>query len=274
MHPLATVTVKQGVVPLDVDVARFGQSTPSGDRRFGVLTVSVGDSVETPQSVEDFFAPGEFLELTDDEKLSRPSFELMNAGISVGSDDVSFTSVADDWLEVPSVEFETLIFDRATDSTRPSNPGAPYQLTPELVFVQSRFGAAARSALRRSGEAKYRTTAAKYRVVEEGWSVVATDDLSVKTLPGAPRDAAVALRRGREALQTMSRAAPGGAGRPGTSSGCQSWPGRRSRGGGFAMAISVRKLHVPPLGAAGDGRADRDPRQPGCSPGRRVSRYR
>ena len=36
LHPLGTLTVTQGVVPLDVEIARFGSSTPAGARRFAI----------------------------------------------------------------------------------------------------------------------------------------------------------------------------------------------------------------------------------------------
>lgn len=204
VHPLATLTVKQNVVPLDLDVSRFGQTTPSGARRFSIDVVTVGGHDETPQPVKDFFAPAQFLDLTDDQKLSRPSFEQMNAGVTFSSDEVSFTDLADDWLEVPSIELETLIFDRASNTMRPSNPTERYQLTPKHVHAQSRFGAVGASDLRRSGEAKYRTTADKYRVVKERWSVVATDDLSVKNTAASyseARQSPAAHKRGMAILR-------------------------------------------------------------------------
>jgi hypothetical protein len=38
--------------------------------------------------------------------------------------------------------------------------------------------------LRHTGAAKYRTTAGKHQVAKKGWSIVATDDLMVKAVPG------------------------------------------------------------------------------------------
>ena len=47
LHPLGTLTVTQGVVPLDVEIARFGSSTPAGARRFAITSVSVGGAGQT-----------------------------------------------------------------------------------------------------------------------------------------------------------------------------------------------------------------------------------
>ena len=82
LHPLGTLTVKQSVVPLNLDISRFGQAAPAGARRFTISSVSLGGQSQTTRAVKDFFAPAQFFEMSDDEKLSRPSFEPMAAGVS------------------------------------------------------------------------------------------------------------------------------------------------------------------------------------------------
>ena len=63
-------------------------------------------------------------------------------------------------------------------------PENEYQLSPLLLGKQARFGAAANSALRHTGTAKYRTTAGKHQIAKKGWSIVSTDDLKVQAVPG------------------------------------------------------------------------------------------
>ena len=82
LHPLGTLTVKQGIVPLDLDISRFGQAAPAGARRFTISSVSLGGQSPRTESVKEFFAPAQFFEMSDDEKLSRPSFEAMAAGMT------------------------------------------------------------------------------------------------------------------------------------------------------------------------------------------------
>ena len=187
LHPLGTLTVKQGVAPLNMDISRFGQAAPAGPRRFTITGANLGGQDQTSLPVRDFFAPAQFIELTDDQKLSRPSFETMDAGISFGSDALSFTSDTTDWLEVKTIEFETWILDSETGEARrseaekpqPQQPPLFYQLSRTLLLQQARFGAAGSSQLRRSGKAKYRaTTIGKYQVTKEGWSIVSADDLT------------------------------------------------------------------------------------------------
>ena len=204
LHPLGTLTVKQGVVPLNMDISRFGQAAPAGARRFTINSVSLGGQSPTTEPVRDFFAPAQFFEMSDDEKLSIPSFQPMDAGVRIGSDVFVFS--ADDCLEVKGIEFETIIVDKEKNESRPGGSKDLYKLTPELLSKQALFGAAGNCDVRRTGRAKYRTTMDKYKVVKEGWSIVATDDLSVQPVPGIedgkPRiysEAAQALRKLKQA---------------------------------------------------------------------------
>ena len=87
MHPLSTLTVKQGVVPLNVPISRFGNARPvGGPQEFRIQQIVVGSaSITAPDVVRDHFAPAQFRDLSDDDKLSSPSFQLPPAGVSVGS---------------------------------------------------------------------------------------------------------------------------------------------------------------------------------------------
>src|SRR5215510_1120476 len=88
-HPRAELVVRQRVVPLNVTIARFGNAPVSGENRFTLTAVRAdGGSGELPLAatlLQDAFALAQFLELDDEEKLSRPSFEAQDAGLRLGS---------------------------------------------------------------------------------------------------------------------------------------------------------------------------------------------
>ncbi|HKV34591.1 MAG TPA: hypothetical protein VJP89_09725, partial [Pyrinomonadaceae bacterium] len=91
---------------------------------------------------------------------------------------------------------------------KPAQPKVFYQLSHDLLVKQAQFGAAGGSALRRSGSAKYRiSTVGKYQISKEGWSIVATDDLSTVRQPTNYSDAEQALeelkRTTRERFQIL-----------------------------------------------------------------------
>jgi len=212
LHPLSTITVKQSVVPLNLDIARFGQTTPAGARRFTISSVTLGsETISSPPPVRDFFAPAQFFELSDDEKLSRPSFEALPAGVSFGADAFTFSANPDDWLEVAALTFDTIMVNSQPNAPRPSSPAGTYTLRPELLSKQARFGAAGTSDLRRLGTAKYRTARLGYQVVKEGWSIIDTSTLAVQAAPGLEAGKPAAYSEAAEALerlqqQTLARA--------------------------------------------------------------------
>jgi hypothetical protein len=85
VHPMGTLTVKETVVPLDLPIARYGNAVPSDGSEFSIQGVQINQQQETIQSIQDQFAPGQFLNLSDADKLSRPSFESYDAGVTIGS---------------------------------------------------------------------------------------------------------------------------------------------------------------------------------------------
>ena len=213
LHPLGTLKVKETVVPLNVDISRFGQAAPAGARRFTITSVSLGGDGQTIHPVRDFFAPAQFREMSDDQKLSQPSFELMDAGVTFLSDAITFTTDARDWLEAKAIEFETWILDKGTnvaesdDEANAQGVKLFYQLSPRLLDRQARFGAAGNSELRRTGKAKYRTTIAKHQITKEGWTIVDRENL---------REQSITVAAGRQAsyseavqeLRKLNEAAP------------------------------------------------------------------
>jgi len=208
LHPLGTLTVKQSIVPLNTDISKFGQTTPAGARRFTINSVSLGDQNQTAQPVSDFFAPAQFFELSDDEKLSRPSFEPMTAGISFGSDEIAFSANLDDLMEAEAIEFETIIVDKQKNEPGSRDPKNLYQLSPALLSKQSRFGAAGSSELRRTGKERYRTATVKYTLAKEGWSIITTADLKVQPIRGVDAGKPATYSEAVKELQTVKQENP------------------------------------------------------------------
>ncbi|MFN8648103.1 MAG: DUF6603 domain-containing protein [Gemmatimonadales bacterium] len=86
IDPSGRVVWKETVAPLDRTLSRFGNGAPPAPVKYTVDQVTVGAQPAAVTPIRDFFAAGQFEELSDQEKLSRPSFELMQGGIAVGSD--------------------------------------------------------------------------------------------------------------------------------------------------------------------------------------------
>jgi hypothetical protein len=208
LHPLGTLTVTQSVVPLNLEISRFGSAVPAGERRF-TLSVSVGAQSLTTRPVSDFFARAQFVEMSDDEKLSSPSFELLEAGVSLGADAYVIPEQPDDWLAVGTIDYDTILVGPEPDDPRRRAPPEPYALSPVRLGQQARFGAAGSSALRRTGRAKYRTTrGGKYKLVPAEWSIVAAADLSPQPAPGIAAGTPVTYAEAVQALRHLQQEDP------------------------------------------------------------------
>jgi hypothetical protein len=85
IHPMGLLDVRQHAVPLEKVITHVGPNpVPDGMRRVFLDVPQIdGMKAGALSEVTDLFSPGAFLELTEDEKLSRSSFEPMLAGARV-----------------------------------------------------------------------------------------------------------------------------------------------------------------------------------------------
>ena len=82
VHPHGALSAQQRRVPLGITIDRFNR-IPIAPQQWDVGNPTLG-GVPDPTSGElrEQFAPGAYLSMTDDEQLSRPSFESFGAGLS------------------------------------------------------------------------------------------------------------------------------------------------------------------------------------------------
>jgi hypothetical protein len=184
VHPLGNLSVRQQVLPLGIQLDRYGGGIPSGVRTFSIThTIIAGDEVDknSVSPVNEFFAPAEFIEMSDDEKISRPSFESMPAGITLQPGGLSFggdTPTTDNQAAISEMDFDEKIVG-ADGST--SNGKKPGLLSGAFALAAMSFGAAARSPLRTSGDGHFSAPAKNFRVSQPDFVVAGVDDL--KTAP-------------------------------------------------------------------------------------------
>jgi hypothetical protein len=200
---LAELAVKQSVVPLELQIAKFGDAKPADASIFTISGFSVnGNSVHFDR-VKDFFAPAQFLNLSDDEKLTAPSFEPMVAGVRAGDD--TFV-VTDDVIGDDAIEFETIILDKANNTKNKS--ANTFTIHPTLLINQIFFGAAGRSDVRLAGAAKYSPATGKNALVRKGWTVASTQDGSHQAAPGLEAGEIVSYSESFQALQKAKQENP------------------------------------------------------------------
>ncbi len=165
-------------MPLDETITKFAETKLAAPTKFAIDSVTIGGADAgnlTP--VSEPFPRAQFEEMTDQQKLSLPSFEPMHAGFTVASAAAKSGDVQSDTLEYITEYF---------DAPGALRPGEIYQLSSGMQRAMSYTSASAKAAIRADGLQKYaRGAFEKSNVVlsDETYLVVSADDLTAE--PGA-----------------------------------------------------------------------------------------
>jgi hypothetical protein len=186
VHPLGELGVRQQVLPLETELDLFAGGVPQGERRFTITKAFLGeDPVPGLRPTNEHFAAADFLELTDDEKLGRPSFEEMPAGVTLTPKALGFGGEAPGTANHAAdseIDFEEIVIDAHGNTVREDEPKG---LSDLLTLWGVGFGPAARSPLRTEGTARYATPSAGLKVGPERFAVVGVSDLAPVQVDGA-----------------------------------------------------------------------------------------
>jgi hypothetical protein len=163
------------VAPLDRKIARFGSARPSGASEFHITEPRVNGVPTDVAPLFEYFAPAQFFDMPDDQKLSAESFELMSAGVRFGVGAAAFGApIAAD------LGFEEIVVDSAVPPQPAGQQPKPAPLDAASLFVQVQWGAANQSAARAAGRAKYRGGSLGVSLVEPRFAITRND---TKTQP-------------------------------------------------------------------------------------------
>ena len=174
--PVGVSSFRQKVIPLNKMLERFGEFSITGPNRFDVAAVHVGDDTDTsPPLVKDFMAPGLSENLTDQEKVTRDSYELEVVGVEVGGTRAEFG---------PGVTKEVVYEQRIVETPWRSRVlGVLFALPRPALLAMSMIGSKGVSDVARSGRRKYAAPAGRERgarIADETWLVVDAETLQPK----------------------------------------------------------------------------------------------
>jgi len=91
IDPLGGLCFCQRSIPFCTNLEKYGQAAIPADETYFDL---VGNGTTEP--MEDFFPPGQFLKLNDEQKISSPAFDKMKSGILFSSKDIAFNASRQD----------------------------------------------------------------------------------------------------------------------------------------------------------------------------------
>ncbi len=162
IDPLGSATLRQKVVPFNRKLEKFGEFKPIGHDRFDlgpsggkveVVIPPVPPANDPTMSevteivvVQDEFAPGHFMQLSNAQKLSMPSYVPMDAGVSVAADRIALGST-----DANTIEYVT----KFIDDQGGVHDDAKHQLTDAQLAGLLRRSASALAGMRRTGNERF-----------------------------------------------------------------------------------------------------------------------
>jgi hypothetical protein len=175
VYPMGTLSVRENIVPLDVPITRYGNATPSDGSLFAISDVQINNQETTRKTFQEYFAPGQFNALSDADKLSSPSFELYDAGVTIGSNAIDSGKDS-----ARTVVYEERYIDSPMSYSRSTGP---YLMPANISAALSRQGAGFVAPVLNSGLGKYANgpATAAMTTSEESYVVANTNDLSVRS---------------------------------------------------------------------------------------------
>jgi hypothetical protein len=132
LHPLGSLRLTQTLAPLRVALERFGASPVTSADPVVVTITTAGAG--TPTRAEELFAPAQFFQMTDDERLSKPPFIPFEAGSMLAGDAYS--------AAVDPVTVD-IVYEEFTTPPEPGGSGLLVKLSPDWLSLAT-TGAAGR----------------------------------------------------------------------------------------------------------------------------------
>ncbi len=152
VDPFGSLVLRQRVAPLNRMLTKFGNSVPVSDSFFSITEVNAANTKLSGINKEhDLFAPAQFREMSDDEKLSVPEFERMESGLSISSG--TATTVDNNRIKEAEMIYETYVID--LKGKRAVAPQFAIKITSARAIAMAEFAALKKSRWWNTSEEKY-----------------------------------------------------------------------------------------------------------------------
>jgi hypothetical protein len=172
---MGSLSVRETVVPLDIPITKFNSVTPSDGTEFGITALTVNGIAKPITPHQEEFAVAQFTDMSDADKLSAPSYEPFDAGVSLGA-----LPVVNGHDSPRTVTYVERYID---DYQRPSRFGRFVGLSAELHAALLNSAAALGVATRTTGLRGFVTPgmASPINVGRTRYVVAGTEDLALRT---------------------------------------------------------------------------------------------
>ena len=172
VHPFGKLQVGQKIVPLDLNIEKFGDFSPTLPGKYTISAVRLAGNPVDYVDLRDDFAPAHFRKMDDNAKLSSASFKKFNAGVSFkGTEDLD-----GNYYTKREIRYETAILDSGAILNLPQTTESPL-----VLEAFSTAAVAANTQLSYTASAKSALAPDDVTIVEENYGVVYVSDLTLHT---------------------------------------------------------------------------------------------
>lgn len=169
LHPFGALEINQKVAPLNIALQRFGSSRPDRGSIFKLEGVQINKAVVKTTATTEQFAPAQFFEMSDADKLSRPAFARYDSGLLIGADDAPQT----DFRRGRELRYEVIYLPE-------HQPLRPFFKLAATMFNAFALGnSAAQSPLSQQSRAPSAVAAEHVNVAQETYAVASTHDMTL-----------------------------------------------------------------------------------------------
>ena len=168
LHPFGSLEMTQKLVPLNLPIQRLGTQRIGDGHTFGVEHVLLGTKPGQIAPLREQFAPAQFIEMSDAQKLSSQSFERYEAGVQVGGGD----AVNATYVKHLDLKYEVIYVPERRDPVF-------FELSDAAFSAFAGAGAVSQSPLSKAQTGASILGAPKAAVAVEQFAVASTDDLSL-----------------------------------------------------------------------------------------------
>ncbi|GHJ43620.1 hypothetical protein Cs7R123_09620 [Catellatospora sp. TT07R-123] len=182
VSPSARVSVRQKIAPVGgMRLDHYGQAPIDGAAELRIDSATLGGALAQLADVKDEFAPAQFFELSDDQKLTGNAFDLLPSGVSfTATDTVGYDHAGPSAVVIT---YQTKVIDEPDPvaaglaAVGLPKPDPTWVLGGAHLNRLAYGGAAGRAATRATGLARFAGPGLKLTVRDPGFVIVAKDTL-------------------------------------------------------------------------------------------------
>ncbi|GGH55137.1 hypothetical protein GCM10007423_62340 [Dyadobacter endophyticus] len=173
LHPAGALEIRQKLLPLTVNIDKIGNQKTSDIRNVSISGASSNGTALRVDHVDEFFASAQYQNMSDADKLSKPSFVKMPGGVRISLDG---SHVKNGKMVRKVVEYEVTIIDKEPKRA----PKGKFKRFSGTLFTHFLKGnSVSRSALSKGRFVQMQPKSQKLNVVEEGFALAFQDNNKV-----------------------------------------------------------------------------------------------